>query len=159
MTPPSHSALCILKNAWMLTGLVRGTPPPAPAIQSTGYHLSTFLSIFGPTPKSLSLCLKIIRVTRENRNYVHCTKKRFQYSGGLNLLFRRINFSILGHGTWFLKTCISVLLPEATLVLGFKIVSPVRNLIVNNSIITQYYRVVILFLIATELAFKSFVKF
>ena len=71
----------------------------------------------------------------------------------------------------FLKTCISVLLPEATSVLGFKIVSPVRNLIVNISIITlciffcknarwyQYYRVVISFLIATELALKSFVKF
>ena len=92
-------------------------------------------------------------------------------SGRLNHLFRRINFSILGHGIWFLKTCISVLLPEATLVHGFRIVFPVRNLIVNISIITlcifffqnsrwyQYYRVVILFLIATELALKSFVKF
>ena len=56
--------------------------------------------------------------------------------GGLNHLFRRINFSILRHGMWFLKTCISVLLPEATLVLGFGIVSTVRNLIVNISIIT-----------------------
>ena len=54
----------------------------------------------------------------------------------LNHSFRRINFSILRHGIWFLKTCILVLLPEATLVLGFKIVSPVRNLIVNISIIT-----------------------
>ena len=66
---------------------------------------------------------------------------------------------------WFLKTCISVLLREATLVLGFRIVSPVRNLIVNISIITafffcknsrwyQHYRVIIIFFIATELALK-----
>ena len=58
------------------------------------------------------------------------------YVGGMNHLFRRINFSILEHGMWFLKTCISVLLPEATLVLSFKIVSPVRTLTVNISIIT-----------------------
>ena len=59
-------------------------------------------------------------------------------SGESYHLFRLINFSILGHGFCFLKICISVLLPEATFVLGFKIVSPVRNLIVNRSIITLF---------------------
>ena len=37
----------------------------------------------------------------------HTNKQTYSHNtGGLNHLFRRIIFSILGHGKWFLKNCI-----------------------------------------------------
>ena len=39
-------------------------------------------------------------------------------AGGLDHLFRRINFSIPGHGMWFLKNCISFSWSEEIIVIG-----------------------------------------
>ena len=39
-------------------------------------------------------------------------------SGGLNHLFQRISFSILGHGKLFLKNCISFSWSEEIIVIG-----------------------------------------
>ena len=44
------------------------------------------------------------------------TNDRTSLAGGLNQLFRRIIFSILGHGKWYLKNCVSFSWPEEIIV-------------------------------------------
>ena len=58
--------------------------------------------------------------------------------GGLNHLLQRINFSILGHGMWFLKNCISLLWYEEILVIGQNLFSFLHSFMENISDLTFY---------------------
>ena len=59
-------------------------------------------------------------------------------TGGLNHLFRRIIFSIHGHGIWFLKNRIQFLCSEEIIVIGYYLVSFLHNCMENISVVTKY---------------------
>ena len=58
-------------------------------------------------------------------------------SRGLNQLFRRIIFSIHVHGKWFLKTCISFLWFEVSIVIGYFFVSFPHKIMENIFVLTK----------------------
>ena len=73
-------------------------------------------------------------------------------SGGLNHLFRRIIFSIHGHGKWFLKNCISFLWSGEIIVIGYNLVSFLHIFMENIDLISIWF-----FLIAWQwIWFKNY---
>jgi len=69
-------------------------------------------------------------------------------TGGLNHLFRRIIFSIHGHGKWFMKNCISFLWSEKIIVIRYNLASFLHSFRENISVLTKCN---VLFNIDTEI--------
>ena len=65
--------------------------------------------------------------------------------GGLNHLFQRIIFSILGHGKWFLKNCISFSWSEEIIVIGYNLISFLHSFMENTSDFQNRFSIHIVF--------------